>query len=86
MSGPEMLRPAQAATRFNVSRQTLIEWADRGLIGRSRVKGVTFYLASDIAELIASNLTPRSVLPIAAAIDTVPADDWRSGPLWSKAR
>lgn len=82
---PEFLRPKDAAKHFGVSRTTLSEWADAGWIGRSRVDGCVFYAVNDIAELIASHATRRTVVsitsqPVAAAAS---ATDWRNDPFWT---
>lgn len=80
----EMLRPKAAASRFGVHRVTLHEWAEKGLIGRSRVGGCVFYRASDIAEAIAANETRRTVLPMVSTPAALPpAANWRDDPLWS---
>lgn len=78
-----MLRPKAAAERFGVDERTLRRWAERGLIGRSQLEpgGAVWYAAADIAELIASRMTPRSVLPFAQPASG--HDDWRSDPFWA---
>lgn len=83
-----MLRPAVAAARFGVARQTLIDWADKGLIGRARVGRVVLYPSQDIADLIARNLTPRTIVPMASATTSTPAADdsaWQDDPFWTGA-
>lgn len=64
------LRPAAAFQRFGVHRNTLIRWANDGLIGRSRVGRAVWYRAQDIADVIASHETRRTVIPM---VDAVPA-------------
>ena len=78
---PEFLRPAAAAARFHVARQTLAEWADDGLIGRSKVGRLVLYPAADIAELIAANLTRRTVVPVRPA---AVGGDWESDEFWQR--
>lgn len=60
----DYLRPKAAAARFGVHRSTLADWAEKGLIGRSRVGGVVFFNAADIAEVIAAHETKRVVVPL----------------------
>jgi hypothetical protein len=78
----EMLRPKEAAARFKVARTTLVDWADAGLIGRSRVGKAVWYVADDIADVIARGLTPRTVVPISATPATQD-DSWRDSDLWA---
>lgn len=82
----EYLRPKAAAARFGVHRRTLLRWAKAGLIGRSRVGGVTHYRADDIAELLAANTAGRTVIPYVAPSTTAPIEDWAHDPLWSDRR
>lgn len=79
------LRPAAASRRYGVSERTLSRWAAAGLIGRSAVDGIVLYPSHDIAELIASKLAPRRVVPIAAtpADEPTPGDAWRDSDFWA---
>ena len=85
MTATGYLRPREASKRFGVSERTLARWAEAGLIGRSVVGRVTLYPASDVAELIASRLTRRMVVPMpATGRATTDADDaWRGDELWA---
>lgn len=84
MAEIELLRPKEAAARYHVARQTLGEWASRGLIGRVKVGRVTLYPAGDIAELLARGLTPRRAVRIEGPC-AVPSVDWRNDPFWRGA-
>lgn len=81
----EFLRPAAAAERFGVHKRTLSRWADDGLIGRSHVRGATFYVTADIADAIRHGLQPRTVIPLSvdpsSAVRTV-ADDPEAAAFW----
>jgi hypothetical protein len=70
--GNDMLRPSQAAARFGVSTKTLERWAASGLIGRSKVGGIVFYPARDIADVVASKTTRRTVIPMTAVPAPMP--------------
>jgi predicted site-specific integrase-resolvase len=83
----DMVRPKTAAKQFGVSIRTLTRWADRGLIGRSRIDRVVYLSASDIQELIDSRERRRTVLPFSTPSALTPSanDDWRNSPLWREA-
>lgn len=84
MNDPEMLRPKDAAARFRVARTTLIAWAADGLIGRSKIGGMVFYPAQDIADVIALHLKPRTIVPVVTQQSPIAVDDgWRDSPLWA---
>jgi hypothetical protein len=63
-----------------VSEKTLARWSSAGLIGRVQVVegGAVLYVASDIADLIASKLTPRRIVPATPAAEPEPSNDWRA--------
>lgn len=83
----DLLRSEVAARRFGVSSRTLRRWAAAGPIGQSRRPGMTFYVASDIAEAIAAPLVARRVVPLPPPTPVAaPADDWRKLPLWAGKR
>jgi excisionase family DNA binding protein len=78
-----MLRPAEAARQFGVSRRTLHRWAMAGRIGRARDGArMTWYVAADIEAVIAAGLSPRTVVPIRTTLPPVPDQSWRNAPLW----
>lgn len=83
---PEWMRPATAAAHFDVSERTLSRWADGGLIGHARQGRAIWYLASDIADVIAAGATPRTVVPITPSTPAAADESWREHRLWSKAR
>ena len=80
-----MLRPAQAARRFCVSKRTLNRWADAGLIGRAKEGRVVWLNARDIAELIDARTTRRVIVPMPAAAAVAPVADWRRDEFWLPA-
>jgi hypothetical protein len=82
---PEHLRPEQAAERFGVSMSTLARWAKDRLIGSAKINGVRFYVAPDIADVIARSVTPRKVVPIASSASTTDTESWRDLDLWRDA-
>lgn len=85
MSDSEFVRPRRAAEMFGVSERTLQRWAQAGLIGHSRIGRVLLYRTSDIADLLASGATSRTVVPISAKSGTAVADDWLSDPFWARS-
>lgn len=53
-----MLRPTEAAERFGVSINTIIRWADAGLIRRSRInRRMSLYCVRSIQEFLARHET-----------------------------
>jgi hypothetical protein len=78
------LRPSAAAAEYGVSEKTLSRWASRGLIGASKVGGVRLLNASDIADLIAANAVPRTLVPMPAP-EPGRDDAWQDDPLWTAA-
>jgi hypothetical protein len=83
MPDAEWLRPSSAAAKFDVSERTLNRWSNAGLIGSSRIGHILLYRAADIADVIASGATPRTVVPMQPGQPTVSAaDEWQADPLW----
>ena len=80
-----LLRPSAASLRFGVSTRTLARWAADGLIGKARRGGMTFYVASDIGDVIAAPLVSRRVIPMPmsdpALVTT--SNEWRNHPIWA---
>lgn len=82
----DMLRPKQAAARFGVTERTLRRWALAGRIGRSEVDSQVWYVASDIADVLALGLTERSIIPLkpqdTTPVATVDMDEF-AADLWA---
>lgn len=80
-SQADWLRLTAAAARYGVSTRTLTRWANRGLIGRSRLGQRPVYVrAADIEALIERGFTLPTVVSLPATA-TQPSD-WRALPLW----
>ena len=86
MTGPDWLKPADAAARYGVSEKTLSRWAASGLISRSHPAGLrsVLYRAADIAEVIEAGASARRVVPLAPTTPTTrPAAADELDAFWS---
>lgn len=76
------LRPAVAAETYGVSQSTLRRWAARGLIGSTRVDGIVWFAAQDIADVLAAGAVPRTASLIATGRRIPSLDDPRVAEFW----
>lgn len=81
MTDQPLLTPNAAIARFGIARSTLADWAAAGLIGKFKQGRTVRYVATDIADVLANGTTPRRVVSLPTATESVD-DSWRDDELW----